>query len=189
MLLDALLDHPAHREKVAAACASSGWHGVVAPAGWITAEREPSEVLVLTALCGFPTGTHHGLVKAAEARLAVHSGATEVLVALDPLAGQDAALAQLALTMEAATPHVPVGAVCGAPVRAQEWSGLLAACAQARGATGALDARGGAARAGWSELVAQVHAAGAALMVLGAAPAQVEDLEAAGVDRVAVPVA
>ena len=56
-------------------------------------------------------------------------------------------------------------------------------------ATVALDARVGAALAGWSELVAQVHAAGAALMVLGAAPAQVEDLEAAGVDRVAVPVA
>lgn len=35
------------------------------------------------ALIGWPTGRHHTLVKAAEARLAVHEGASEVWVAVD----------------------------------------------------------------------------------------------------------
>ena len=45
----------------------------------------------LIALIGWPTGRHHSLIKAAEARLAVDDGADEVWVAVDAAALRDGA--------------------------------------------------------------------------------------------------
>ena len=42
--------------------------------------------LRVVSVCGFPSGKHHQLIKAAEARLAVESGADEVDVVIDPAA-------------------------------------------------------------------------------------------------------
>lgn len=47
----------------------------------------------IIALIGWPTGRHHSLIKAAEARLAVEEGASEVWVAVDASGREDAARA------------------------------------------------------------------------------------------------
>lgn len=65
---------------------------------------------VITAVAGFPTGKHHTLVKAAEARLAVQYGAAEVGVAVDPVVARtdtNALLAEIVAVREA-VPH-PAG--------------------------------------------------------------------------------
>lgn len=54
---------------------------IVEPTAVAAAARNSSPVI---ALVGWPTGRHHSLIKAAEARLAVQEGATEVWLALDP---------------------------------------------------------------------------------------------------------
>lgn len=63
----------------------AGIRSVTAPAGWLAADGGPEPGgPSLVAACGYPTGRHHDLVVASEARLAVQFGADAVLVALDP---------------------------------------------------------------------------------------------------------
>ena len=64
------------------------------------------------AVVGWPTGRHHSVIKAAEARLAAESGADEIWLALDPDAAQGAALADAIAVHQSLT--VPVGIVCPA---------------------------------------------------------------------------
>lgn len=56
------------------------------------------------AVAGYPTGRHHSLVKAAEARLAVQSGAAEVWVAVDVLLGDATSLLSELVTLREACP-------------------------------------------------------------------------------------
>lgn len=56
------------------------------------------------AVAGYPTGRHHSLVKAAEARLAVQSGAAEVWVAVDTLLGDATSLLSELVTLREACP-------------------------------------------------------------------------------------
>ncbi|WP_051866696.1 hypothetical protein [Corynebacterium atypicum] len=70
--------------------ARAGLAAVTVPAGWLPVNAgeladQPAGGghLVVTAACGYPTGRHHDLVVAAEARLAVQFGAPSVVVALD----------------------------------------------------------------------------------------------------------
>ncbi|MEO5304271.1 MULTISPECIES: deoxyribose-phosphate aldolase [Corynebacterium] len=56
------------------------------------------------AVAGYPTGRHHSLVKAAEARLAVQSGAAEVWVAVDELLGDATSLLSELVTLREACP-------------------------------------------------------------------------------------
>ena len=55
-------------------------------------------------VAGYPTGRHHSLVKAAEARLAVQSGAAEVWVAVDELLGDATSLLSELVTLREACP-------------------------------------------------------------------------------------
>ena len=58
----------------------------------------------IIAVAGYPTGRHHSLVKAAEARLAVQSGAAEVWVAVDALLGDATSLLSELVTLREACP-------------------------------------------------------------------------------------
>lgn len=85
-----------------------GIAGIAVPPSLLGA-AEGAEVNVTT-LAGFPTGKHHTLVKAAEARLAVQFGVAEVGVVVDPVIARNdtnALLAELVAIREA-VPH-PAG--------------------------------------------------------------------------------
>ncbi|AGS33857.1 deoxyribose-phosphate aldolase deoc [Corynebacterium maris DSM 45190] len=92
-------------EQVRAALAeSTGLHGaVVMPphVPWVP------EGLGTIAAVGYPTGRHHSLIKASEARLAVEFGATEIWLAVDE-AGTDhnARLADVVAVRQAVPPPV-----------------------------------------------------------------------------------
>jgi deoxyribose-phosphate aldolase len=67
----------------------------------------PAGVRVAT-VAGFPSGKHHPLVKASEARLAVSAGAVEVDMVIDvanALAGDENALVSEIVTVREAVPH------------------------------------------------------------------------------------
>ncbi|TVU81392.1 deoxyribose-phosphate aldolase [Corynebacterium aurimucosum] len=84
------------------------------------------------AVAGYPTGRHHSLVKAAEARLAVQSGAAEVWVAVDAVLGDVTSLLSELVTLREACPLpvrlgliLPEGSALSLPeyVRAAEQAG------------------------------------------------------------------
>ncbi|MBK4142150.1 deoxyribose-phosphate aldolase [Corynebacterium macginleyi] len=60
---------------------AAGQHVVVSPHHvTVAAAAEPTGII---AVAGYPTGRHHSLIKASEARLAIQSGADEVWVSVD----------------------------------------------------------------------------------------------------------
>ena len=60
---------------------ATGQHVLVSPHHvTVAAAAEPAGI---TAVAGYPTGRHHTLIKASEARLAIQSGADEVWVSVD----------------------------------------------------------------------------------------------------------
>ena len=68
---------------------------------------ETGTAVAISTVAGWPTGSHHTLVKASEARLAVDSGAQEVTVVLGPgmvVAGDSNALLSEAVTLRQAVP-------------------------------------------------------------------------------------
>lgn len=68
----------------------------------------------VVSVAGFPTGRHHRLVKAAEARLAVQSGASEVWIATDPAAREyNHLLSDFAAFREAVPAPAQLGLVIG----------------------------------------------------------------------------
>lgn len=71
---------------------------VVEPTHIKQATRLSDEVI---ALVGWPTGRHHTLIKAAEARLAVETGASEVWVVVDKRSDETATFAELVAVRQA----------------------------------------------------------------------------------------
>lgn len=71
--------------------------------------------------CGFPTGRHHPLIKASEARLAVQSGVTGALIVVDASAGEYSWTMDIVTAREAITDQVrlAVGIDAQAPNRAE----------------------------------------------------------------------
>lgn len=66
----------------------------------------------VAAVAGFPTGRHHSLVKATEARLAVQNGAAEIWVAVDAtLNDPNALLTDLVTVREACPDPVVLGVI------------------------------------------------------------------------------
>lgn len=68
--------------------------------------------LPVIAVVGWPTGRHHSVIKAAEARLAAESGADALWLALDPDATEEAMLADAIAVHQSL--EVEVGIVCPA---------------------------------------------------------------------------
>ncbi|MBP3089344.1 aminotransferase [Corynebacterium sp. sy017] len=82
IIADPLIDAAQTKELVAAALTND--MGVCVEANMLTATHAAQEKgTVVGAWVGYPTGKHHSLVKAAEARLAVQYGATHLVVVLD----------------------------------------------------------------------------------------------------------
>lgn len=80
---------------------------VVSPSLLGAAHAAAEQGVSLGTVAGFPSGKHHTLIKAAEARLAVQYGATEVAVVLDPASArsdQNAVLSEL-IALREAVPH------------------------------------------------------------------------------------
>lgn len=74
---------------------------LVAPTHVLAAQGAAHVVTV----AGYPTGRHHSLIKASEARLAVQSGAAEVWVAVDALLGDATSLLTDLITVREACPQ------------------------------------------------------------------------------------
>ncbi|MCQ4623959.1 hypothetical protein KBX18_00045 [Corynebacterium sp. CCUG 69979] len=73
------------------------------------------------ALIGWPTGRHHSLIKAAEARLAVDEGATEVWLSVDDalvssVKGLNAVLADIIAVRQVVDSRARLGVTCPAAV-------------------------------------------------------------------------
>ncbi|KQB87279.1 hypothetical protein [Corynebacterium lowii] len=85
-----------------------GERSLLVPASWIPAEVP--EGVEMMAACGFPTGRHHPLIKASEARLAVQSGAVAVLIVLDSSADEYAWMTDLITAREAVSEQVRLAA-------------------------------------------------------------------------------
>lgn len=78
------------------------------------------------AVVGWPTGRHHSVIKAAEARLAAESGAAEVWLAVDDAAEESALLADIIAVRQAVSAPTVFGVIStgdGASVFAAERSG------------------------------------------------------------------
>ncbi|MBI8999579.1 deoxyribose-phosphate aldolase [Corynebacterium sp. CCM 9185] len=71
------------REHVAKALELGVGHVCVTPSMLHATSAADGYGLRVVSVCGFPSGKHHQLIKAAEARLAVESGADEVDVVID----------------------------------------------------------------------------------------------------------
>lgn len=100
-----LVDAPVVRDGVDRA-RSAGLRGVVLAPSTLQSAGD-TEGLTVAAVVGWPSGRHHTLVKAAEARLAVAQGATEIWLATDPhIADPNALLAEIVAVREAVPPPV-----------------------------------------------------------------------------------
>ncbi|WP_284852465.1 deoxyribose-phosphate aldolase [Corynebacterium rhinophilum] len=88
---------------------AAGQHVLVSPHHVTVAAAEPAGI---TAVAGYPTGRHHTLIKASEARLAIQSGADEVWVSVDAtLADATPILAELVAIREACPDPARVGLI------------------------------------------------------------------------------
>lgn len=68
------------------------------------------------AAVGYPTGRHHSLIKASEARLAVEFGADEVWLSVDKLIDdQNSLLADIVAVRQAVPPPVTLAVLAGTP--------------------------------------------------------------------------
>ena len=80
----------------------------VSPSLLHATEKATQAGLTVATVCGFPSGKHHVLVKAAEARLAVQFGASEIDMVVDIAAAQagdsNALISEIA-TVREAVPH------------------------------------------------------------------------------------
>lgn len=85
---------------------------VVAPTHVATALSAVPEGVSVVSVAGYPTGRHHGLVKAAEARLAVQTGAGEVWASVDAtIEGVNELLPDLIALREACPEPVELGLI------------------------------------------------------------------------------
>lgn len=132
------------------------------------------------ALIGWPTGRHHSLIKAAEARLAVEDGADEVWVAVDTdrAAEVNAVLADIIAVSQVVEEPTRFGVT----IPASAESGVVQEIAVAAGKAGANGVAVGVDKLGHVEL----PAVNGGLAVHGAVSSldAVADLLLAGADRV-----
>lgn len=156
--------------------------------------------LPVASVCGFPTGKHHTLIKAAEARLAVQFGAGEIGLVIDQAVArvdQNALLSEIVAVREA-VPHPVVLAVMVEPALLEDTQ-LAAVCHTARtaGADRIIAGTGSADLGGVDpadiEVIAEALAGrgqapqlGLSVLVRGADPANLRRLLAAGADRLLV---
>lgn len=90
--------------------------------------------LTVAVVVGFPTGRHHSLVKAAEARLAVQQGATEVWLSPDPaIADTNRLLAEFVAVREAVPHPVTLAVILETPARSPESVAAVAEAARLAG--------------------------------------------------------
>lgn len=116
-----------------------GLRGIVVSPSHVVATTElsassPSDGPLVAAVVGFPTGRHHSLVKAAEARLAVAEGAEEVW--LTPDAAVDDAnmlLAEFVAVREAVPSPVQLAVILETPGRNEEQINTVAKAARLAG--------------------------------------------------------
>lgn len=86
---------------------------------------------VIVSVAGYPTGRHHTLIKASEARLAVQSGAEEIWVSVDStIADSNTHLSELIAISEACPDPVQLGLIASladAPTQPTALAAILAA--------------------------------------------------------------
>ena len=89
---------------------AAGQHVLVSPHHvTVAAAADPAGI---TAVAGYPTGRHHTLIKASEARLAIQSGADEVWVSVDAtLADVTPILSELVAIREACPDPARLGLI------------------------------------------------------------------------------
>ncbi|WP_304503496.1 2-deoxyribose-5-phosphate aldolase [Corynebacterium lemuris] len=93
-----------------------------------------TEGLTVAVVVGFPTGRHHSLVKAAEARLAVQQGATEVWLSPDmAVADSNRLLAEFVAVREAVPHPVTLAVILETPARTPESVAAVAEAARLAG--------------------------------------------------------
>ena len=116
MLVDATVTPGDVRGAVSSA-RSAGLAGVVLYPSHLALSGDTGD-LVVASVVGFPTGRHHTLVKAAEARLAVAQGATEVWLTPDPTQTDvNALLAEFVAVREAVPPPVTLVVILESALR------------------------------------------------------------------------
>lgn len=90
--------------------------------------------LTVAVVVGFPTGRHHSLVKAAEARLAVQQGASEVWLTPDPGVGEtNSLLAEFVAVREAVPRPVTLAVILESPARTPAGVAAVAEAARLAG--------------------------------------------------------
>lgn len=90
--------------------------------------------LTVSVVVGFPTGRHHSLVKAAEARLAVQQGAAEVWLTPDPgVAEMNTLLAEFVAVREAVPHPVTLAVILETPARTPAGVAAVAEAARLAG--------------------------------------------------------
>ncbi|MDO5669241.1 MAG: hypothetical protein Q4G50_04505 [Corynebacterium sp.] len=101
-----LIDAPVTIPDAVAQARSAGLAGVVLHPSHVQLAGDTAGLTVVSVV-GYPSGCHHTLVKAAEARLAVAQGAEEIWLATDPAITDDnALLAEFVAVREAVPPPV-----------------------------------------------------------------------------------
>lgn len=112
LLIDAPLPPAAIPDRVAAA-REAGLAGVVVHPSHVGLVGDTGG-LTVAAVVGYPSGRHHSLVKAAEARLAVAQGATEVWLTPDPtIDDANSLLAEFVAVREAVPSPVHLAVLLG----------------------------------------------------------------------------
>lgn len=151
LLVDARVT-PAGIPPAVAAARAAGLGGVVLSPSHVELTGDTGD-LTVAVVVGFPTGRHHSLVKAAEARLAVQQGATEVWLTPDPgVSDPNALLAEFVAVREAVPHPVSLAVILEIPARSPEAVKAVAETARLAGvdrlvtATGWLGAGEGASK-------------------------------------------
>jgi len=76
---------------------------------------------IVVSVAGYPTGRHHSLIKASEARLAVQSGAEEIWVSIDStVTDTNTHLSEFITIREACPDPIEIGLIAPADADAQE---------------------------------------------------------------------
>ena len=76
---------------------------------------------IVVSVAGYPTGRHHSLIKASEARLAVQSGAEEIWVSIDStITDTNTHLSEFITIREACPDPIEIGLIAPADADAQE---------------------------------------------------------------------
>lgn len=181
------------------AAAAAARHGLAGLVVWPSLLRAAEDAgVVVTSVAGFPTGKHHSLIKAAEARLAVQYGAAEVGLVVDPVTARvdaNALLAEVVAVREAVPPPAGLSVVVEAALLDHAQLATLADTVRLTGADRIIVGTGyhhlGGADPADVEVLAAAFRSGSQLgldaMAESGAGDEVEALLEAGADRVIVP--